>query len=171
MSASSKKIFLRENTRNKNPLLRKQTQPTNTFNWFLMHVTEPISAWKLYFHSPSVEICAPILYTTQTRPATDAFCTEWGDNFSVDYLIHRMGTWKRIRPLKRQQRRLEEEEGKKKSYNFNDEPISCTGRKVLPRWEKSSTLFFFYKNVAFPAQAEYSYFSADSRLKIFLYYS
>ena len=33
------------------------------------------------------------------------------------------------------------------------------------------TLFFFYKNVAFPAQAEYSYFSADFRLKIFLYYS
>ena len=33
------------------------------------------------------------------------------------------------------------------------------------------TLFFFYKNVVFPAQAEYSYFSADFRLKIFLYYS
>jgi len=31
------------------------------------------------------------------------------------------------------------------------------------------TLFFFYKNVVFPAQAEYSYFSADFRLKIFLY--
>ena len=30
---------------------------------------------------------------------------------------------------------------------------------------------FFYKNVVFPAQAEYSYFSADFRLKIFLYYS
>ena len=28
-----------------------------------------------------------------------------------------------------------------------------------------------YKNVVFPAQAEYSYFSADFRLKIFLYYS
>ena len=35
----------------------------------------------------------------------------------------------------------------------------------------STTLFFFYKNVVFPAQAEYSYFSADFRLKIFLYYS
>ena len=34
-----------------------------------------------------------------------------------------------------------------------------------------STLFLFYKNVVFPAQAEYSYFSADFRLKIFLYYS
>ena len=31
--------------------------------------------------------------------------------------------------------------------------------------------FFFYKNVVFPAQAEYSYFYADFRLKIFLYYS
>ena len=30
---------------------------------------------------------------------------------------------------------------------------------------------FSYKNVVFPAQAEYSYFSADFRLKIFLYYS
>ena len=28
-----------------------------------------------------------------------------------------------------------------------------------------------YKNVVFPAQAEYSYFSADFRLKIYLYYS
>ena len=28
--------------------------------------------------------------------------------------------------------------------------------------------FFFYKNIVFPAQAEYSYFSADFRLKIFL---
>ena len=31
--------------------------------------------------------------------------------------------------------------------------------------------FFFNKNVVFPAQAEYSYLSADFRLKIFLYYS
>ena len=31
--------------------------------------------------------------------------------------------------------------------------------------------FFIYKNVVFPAQAEYSYFFADFRLKIFLYYS
>ena len=30
---------------------------------------------------------------------------------------------------------------------------------------------FFYNNVVFQAQAEYSYFSADFRLKIFLYYS
>ena len=37
---------------------------------------------------------------------------------------------------------------------------------------KVDTLFFFfYKNVVFPTQAEYSYFSADFRLKIFLYYS
>ena len=35
------------------------------------------------------------------------------------------------------------------------------------------TLFSFLKNVVFffPAQAEYSYFSADFRMKIFLYYS
>ena len=33
------------------------------------------------------------------------------------------------------------------------------------------TLFFFCKNIVFPAQAEYSYFSADFRLNIFLYYS
>ena len=33
------------------------------------------------------------------------------------------------------------------------------------------TQFFLYKNVVFPAQAEHSYFSADFRLKIFLYYS
>ena len=32
-----------------------------------------------------------------------------------------------------------------------------------------ATLFFLYKNVVFPAQAEYSYFSADFRLKVFLY--
>ena len=29
----------------------------------------------------------------------------------------------------------------------------------------------FYKNVVFPALAEYSYFSSDFRLKMFLYYS
>ena len=34
-----------------------------------------------------------------------------------------------------------------------------------------ATLFFFYKNVVFPAHPEYSYFSADFKLKIFLYYS
>ena len=30
-----------------------------------------------------------------------------------------------------------------------------------------NTLFFFYKNIVFPAQAEYSYFSANVRLKIY----
>ena len=34
-----------------------------------------------------------------------------------------------------------------------------------------STLFILYKNDVFRAQAEYSYFSADFRLKIFWYYS
>ena len=41
---------------------------------------------------------------------------------------------------------------------------------LLSRYVCSYTLFFS-KNVVFPAQAEYSYFSADFRLKIFLYYS
>ena len=41
---------------------------------------------------------------------------------------------------------------------------------LLLRYVCSYTLFFS-KNVVFPAQAEYSYFSADFRLKIFLYYS
>ena len=36
---------------------------------------------------------------------------------------------------------------------------------------KEHSFFFFNKNVVFPAQAEHSYFSADFRLKIFLYYS
>ena len=44
--------------------------------------------------------------------------------------------------------------------------------ETLLKSVKGATLFFFiYKNVVFPAQAEYSYFSADFRLKIFLYYS
>ena len=34
-----------------------------------------------------------------------------------------------------------------------------------------SYILFFSKDVVFPAQAEYSYFSADFRLKIFLYCS
>ena len=37
----------------------------------------------------------------------------------------------------------------------------------FPLWD---TLLFFI-SVVFPAQAEYSYFSADFRLKIFFYYS
>ena len=40
----------------------------------------------------------------------------------------------------------------------------------LSRYVCSYTLFFS-KDVVFPAQAEYLYFSADFRLKIFLYYS
>ena len=42
-----------------------------------------------------------------------------------------------------------------------------TGVKTKAK-ELDYTLFFFYKNVVFPAQAEYSYFSADFRLKISL---
>ena len=49
---------------------------------------------------------------------------------------------------------------------FGDEVMS----KCLPGSFRA-TLFFLYKNAVFPAQAEYSYFSADFRLKIFLYYS
>ena len=47
-------------------------------------------------------------------------------------------------------------------------------RYQIDNWRNflaSGTLFFLNKNVVFPAQAEYSYFSADFRLKIFLYYS
>ena len=39
------------------------------------------------------------------------------------------------------------------------------------RYLTQITLFIFNKNVVFLARAEYSYFSADFRLKIFLYYS
>ena len=42
---------------------------------------------------------------------------------------------------------------------------------VLSNQQLKNYVFFFYKNVVFPAQAEYCYFSADFRLKIFLYYS
>ena len=42
--------------------------------------------------------------------------------------------------------------------------------KILLRLLTVNTLFFFYKNVVFPGQAEYCYFPADFRLKIFLYY-
>ena len=48
-------------------------------------------------------------------------------------------------------------------YNYTHTPNFKSGEQ--------STLFFFYKNIVFPAQAEYSYFSADFRLKIFLNYS
>ena len=34
--------------------------------------------------------------------------------------------------------------------------------------QKDTYTLFFYQNVVFPAQAEYSNFSADFRLKIFL---
>ena len=48
--------------------------------------------------------------------------------------------------------------------------VDETLRKTTNLWVEIHS-FFFYKNVVFPAQAEYSYFSADFRLKIFLYYS
>ena len=46
--------------------------------------------------------------------------------------------------------------------------VSARGRK---QHKTEAYTLFFYKNVASPAQAAYSYFSAGFRLKIFLYYS
>ena len=42
---------------------------------------------------------------------------------------------------------------------------------VILQKVQTSTLLFLNKNIVFSAQAEYSYFSADFRLKVFLYYS
>ena len=56
-----------------------------------------------------------------------------------------------------------------------NKPVSCfIGLTTLPRIDTPFILPFtlsFFKNVVFPAQAEYSYFCADFRLKIFLHYS
>ena len=54
---------------------------------------------------------------------------------------------------------------------FDFEQFSIININVHEQWYTLFFLFFLYKNVVFPAQAEYSYFSADFRLKIFLYYS
>ena len=51
------------------------------------------------------------------------------------------------------------------SFELNQNPLLTLGSTEV------YTLFFLYKNVVFPAEAEYSYFCADFRLKIFLYYS
>ena len=40
--------------------------------------------------------------------------------------------------------------------------------RVSVKWDSSHYTSFLYKNVIFPAQAEYSYFSVDFRMKIFL---
>ena len=61
-----------------------------------------------------------------------------------------------------------------KQYNSNnfDELINIP-TKADPKFRLGSKIrihSFLYKNVVFPAQAEYFYFSADFRLKIFLYY-
>ena len=42
--------------------------------------------------------------------------------------------------------------------NINFSPNSIRSSRV------TVTLFFFYKNIVFPGQTEYSYFSADFRL-------
>ena len=47
---------------------------------------------------------------------------------------------------------------------------SCISIGFVGRFGGQYTLFF-YKDVVFPAEVEFSYFSADFRLKIFLYYS
>ena len=117
----------------------KNTPQTNSAHKHLQlgsHLTEPNSAWKIHFSSPPVEIWVPIIHTlTLTRRAT--YCAQ-GEGKILAYLIYRMGTWKRKRPLKSQQRRLEEEKGKKnkqqqqKPFNFNDEPTE----KLY--WEKST---------------------------------
>ena len=48
---------------------------------------------------------------------------------------------------------------------------SQTLKLILSKSQKDIHSFSFHKNVVFRTQAEYSYFSADFRLKIFLYYS
>ena len=45
--------------------------------------------------------------------------------------------------------------------------LASTQCKKQRKWWTKYTIFF-NKNIVFPAQAEYSYFSADFRLKIFL---
>ena len=44
----------------------------------------------------------------------------------------------------------------------------CLRDKRVPTNVKLIHSFILHKNVVFPAHAGYSYFSADSRLKIFL---
>ena len=51
-----------------------------------------------------------------------------------------------------------------------DIPGQARREERLSRSKLKYTLFL-YKNVVFSAEAEYSYFFADFRLKIFLYYS
>ena len=107
------------------------------------HVTEPISTSKIYFRSPLVEIWAPILHTTRSRRAKS---TERGDNFSVANLIYRMGTWKRIRPLKSQPKRLEEEKRKIKSLR------TTTKAPQYPRWANQ---LYWKKSSVEMAEVEY----------------
>ena len=42
-------------------------------------------------------------------------------------------------------------------------------RLLTQEWSETTTYTRFYKNIVFPVGAEYSYFSADFKLKIFLY--
>ena len=52
-----------------------------------------------------------------------------------------------------------------KMWKLLTQRTSYNSRVSFP---SADTLFLFYKNIVLLAQAEYSYFSADFRLKIFL---
>ena len=57
------------------------------------------------------------------------------------------------------------------SWVIGDFLVQCNGPTEFEQHfclHPKTTLSFFYKNIVFPAQAEYSYFSANVRLKIFL---
>ena len=50
--------------------------------------------------------------------------------------------------------------------------VACKADAIASLYNIRSVVHsFLYKNVVFQAQAEYSYFSADFGLKIFLFYS
>ena len=59
-----------------------------------------------------------------------------------------------------------EAEWRRKAVKKSEEPQASQAQTST-----LDALFFLYKNIVFQAQAEYSYFSADFGLKIFLYYS
>ena len=69
------------------------------------------------------------------------------------------------------------EEGSAQKVGFINSELKKQDLWILRRrWLHGNEIFsihslLFYKNIVFPAHAEYSYFSADFRLKIFLLYS
>ena len=58
-----------------------------------------------------------------------------------------------------------------RQQNTTHESINLLLIYIRPYFLKKIFKSFFDKNVVFLAQAKYSYFSADFRLEIFLYYS